>query len=151
MIQRLTSPEPARLARLAAVHEAAFAPDARGWSADEIASLVGNGALFAEAEDRAFALFSQAADEAELLTVAVDPAHQRQGLARALLTAAEADLTTSGAAKIFLEVAADNHAAAALYRRLGYQVAGVRKVYYRRRGAAPVDAAMMAKPLGTAR
>ena len=141
--QRLSSPEPERLNRLSATHHAAFQPASRGWSAEEIARLAQSGALFAEGQDRAFALFSVAADEAELLTIAVHPDHRRKGLARALLGAAKADLRTSGATTVHLEVAADNDAAIALYRKLGFSVSGTRRAYYQRPEGERVDAVMM--------
>ena len=144
MIQRLTSPVPAeRLARLAAAHRAAFAPTSRGWSSGEIADLAKTGALFADGADRGFALFALAADEAEVLTIAVRPDHRRKGLARALFTAARGELARQGAARIFLEVAADNHAAIALYAAVGFDRTGRRPGYYRRPDGARVDALTM--------
>jgi [ribosomal protein S18]-alanine N-acetyltransferase len=147
LIQRLTSFDPDRLGRLAAVHRAAFAPTSRGWSGAEIESLARNGALYADDVDRGFALFSVAMDEAELLTVAVNPDDRRTGLGNALLTTGEADLRLSGITKIYLEVAADNIPAAALYAALGYQTAGIRKGYYSRSDGVRVDAVMMMKGL----
>ena len=147
MIQRLTSIDPDRLGRLAAVHHAAFAPTSRGWSGAEIEGLARTGALYADDVDRGFALFSVVVDEAELLTVAVNPDDRRSGLGRALLAAGEADLRLSGIAKTHLEVAADNIPAAALYAALGYQTAGVRKGYYSQSEGVRVDAVMMVKGL----
>lgn len=143
LIRRLTSPDPTRLDRLAKAHQAAFAPFSRGWSGDEIADLAATGILLADDADRGFALFSVAADEAELLTVAVHPEHRRRGLARDLLTAAQAALAAEKVLKIHLEVAADNAGAIALYKMLGYQVSGRRKLYYRRASGDRVDAIMM--------
>lgn len=147
LIRRLTSPDPARLDRLAEAHQAAFAPTSRGWSGDEIADLAAAGILLADDGDRGFALFSVAVDEAELLTVAVHPEHQRRGLARDLLTAAQAALAAEQVLKIHLEVAADNAGAIALYEALGYRASGRRKQYYRRASGDRVDAIMMAVDL----
>ena len=71
-----------------------------------------------------------AADEAELLTLAVAPACRRSGLGRALLEAAIATLRESGAKQLFLEVDEGNEAALALYRSLGAQPIGRRAGYY---------------------
>lgn len=150
LIRRLTFPTPDRLARLAETHCEAFAPTSRGWSGDEISDLCRAGLLMADDDDRGFALFSRAADEAELLTVAVHPDHRRQGLAKALLTSAEECLLADGARLVHLEVAADNPGAIALYEALGYQVSGRRKGYYRRGADSRVDAVMMVKNLGGA-
>ena len=42
--------------------------------------------------------------------------------------------------RLFLEVAADNEAAVALYKGLGFKIAGARKAYYQRAGGKNVDA-----------
>jgi ribosomal-protein-alanine N-acetyltransferase len=51
------------------------------------------------------------------------------------------------AKRIFLEVAEDNEAALALYRKLGFQEVGRRKRYYARRDGEPADALTMALTL----
>lgn len=130
-------------ARLAALHAAAF-PGDRGWTAGEIESLARAGLLI-EAED-GFALFSRAADEAELLTIAVAPDARRKGRARALLTAGEIRLAGAGAARVFLEVAEDNAAARALYAAAGYREIARRPAYYRR-AEGKVDALLLEKVL----
>ena len=72
----------------------------------------------------------KAADEAELLTLAVAPACRRSGLGRALLAFAANVLRESGAKTLFLEVDEGNEAALALYRSLGAQPVGRRAGYY---------------------
>lgn len=72
-----------------------------------------------------------AAGEAELLRIAVDPAARRQGLARSLLRASEADLRSAGIHRLFLEVRASNLAAQALYEAEGWRRGGLRPRYYR--------------------
>lgn len=120
----------AEASRLAALYAAAFSDDGRGWTSDEIAALVPPG-LALVAED-GFALISVAGDEAELLTLAVAPEARRKGRGRALTEAAMGAARASGAAEMFLEVAADNTAARALYEALGFGQVGARKGYYRR-------------------
>ena len=71
-----------------------------------------------------------AGDEAEILTLAVDPACRRLGLSRALLGAATAALRDGGSKRLFLEVAEGNSAARGLYRSLGAVVVGRRLRYY---------------------
>lgn len=80
--------------------------------------------------------------EAEVRTMAVDPAHQGAGLGRALLRAllAPADEVD---ATVFLEVRTDNAPAMALYEDHGFEVVGVRKGYYQPSGA---DAYTMRRP-----
>jgi ribosomal-protein-alanine N-acetyltransferase len=72
----------------------------------------------------------KAADEAELLTLAVAPACRRSGLGRALIEFAVASLREAGAKQLFLEVDEGNEAALALYRSLGAQAIGRRAGYY---------------------
>ena len=52
--------------------------------------------------------------------VAVDPAHQRQGHARALMAEVERRLTALGCPKLNLMVRRDNSAALGFYQRIGY-------------------------------
>jgi len=71
-----------------------------------------------------------AADEAELLKIAVAPAHRRQGIGRALLADAVTGAIRSGARRLFLEVRERNQAARALYAEAGFNQARRRKGYY---------------------
>lgn len=77
-----------------------------------------------------FALLRIAADEAELLLLAVDPAQRRCGIGGALLRAAVRDCRDRGARKLHLEVRSGNDAVN-LYRRYGFEKTGVRPRYYR--------------------
>ncbi len=72
--------------------------------------------------------------ETHLLNITVAPAFQRQGWGRLLLDAVALLARRQGAAKLWLEVRASNERAQAVYRRVGFEPAGVRKAYY----AAPV-------------
>jgi ribosomal protein S18 acetylase RimI-like enzyme len=71
-----------------------------------------------------------AAGEAELLRVAVDPAHRGGGLGRRLLEACQQELAEEGLVNLFLEVRASNAAAIALYRACGWKACGLRPRYY---------------------
>ncbi len=96
-----------------------------------------------------FALGRVVLDEAELLTIAVDPDQQGQGLGRACLKAFEAEAARRGARDLHLEVAETNAPARALYRAAGWQETGCRKAYYKA-GEARIDAILMTKRLATA-
>ena len=89
-----------------------------------------------------FICLQWAADEAEILTLAVAPSARRQGLARRLITSAADWLAPRGVTQWHLEVAADNQAARALYQRLAFVEIGGRKGYY-----AGVDAVLMRRDL----
>lgn len=98
---------------------------------------------------KAFAIGRVTLDEAELLTLAVDPDYRRTGLGSASLDAFESAARGRSATRAFLEVAATNTAARALYRKAGYTEDGLRKGYYHPKDAAPIDAILMSKPLLT--
>ncbi|KIC16960.1 GNAT family N-acetyltransferase [Leisingera sp. ANG-Vp] len=132
--------------QMAAAHAAAFT-QSRPWNADEFSALLESPLVFAAGDARCFALVRVIADEAELLTVATHPEYQRQGLARACMTGWESEARERGAAEAFLEVAADNAPAQALYSACGFAECGRRAGYYRREGANPMDAVLMRKPL----
>jgi [ribosomal protein S18]-alanine N-acetyltransferase len=79
-----------------------------------------------------YAGLARMGSEAEVHTLAVDPAHQGRGIGRALL---QALLKHAEGATVFLEVRTDNEPAIALYRSEGFAVIGTRRGYYRPSGA----------------
>lgn len=95
-----------------------------------------------------FALSRAAADEAEILTIAVSPDRRRRGLGASLMAAHLPGLAELGVKHLFLEVNADNAAARALYARFGFRQVGMRKAYYRRESSSPADALVMRADLG---
>jgi [ribosomal protein S18]-alanine N-acetyltransferase len=126
------------LALLAGLHAVCFE---ERWDAAALASLLAMpGALAflaaAEAEPLGFVLLRRAAEEAEIISIGVRPEARRSGIGRQLLAAAEAAARDGGAARLFLEVAADNFQALALYSTNGFTEVGKRPNYYRRIGAA---------------
>ena len=70
------------------------------------------------------------AGEAELLRIAVDPAHRGGGLGRRLLEACPRDLAAAGMAHLVLEVRVSNASAMALDRACGWKPCGLRRAYY---------------------
>ncbi|PZQ46974.1 MAG: ribosomal-protein-alanine acetyltransferase [Rhodovulum sulfidophilum] len=133
---------------LAALHARCFEDTPPPWSAADFALLLALPGARLLTGPASFALAQTAGPEAELLTIAVDPAARRQGQGRALLDRLAAALAADGVAEIFLEVAETNAAARALYAAAGYAERGRRRGYYRPRGAAAVDALVLARRLG---
>ena len=135
---------------LADVHAKAF--DA-AWTAPDIARLMmimGGFALIAETDGIVgFILARAIAGEAEILTLAVDPIGRRAGVGRALVEAAAVQARAGGADCLFLEVAADNEPALALYNSAGFEQAGSRRAYYRREGSPAGDALVLRRALNT--
>lgn len=81
-----------------------------------------------------FIICRQSADQAEILTIATHADKRSKGMGALVLNAAIEALQSCGAATLFLEVAEDNMAAQALYRKAGFVQIGRRPSYYRRKG-----------------
>jgi ribosomal-protein-alanine N-acetyltransferase len=130
------------LGALAELHAACFD---EAWDAEALGALLampGAFALIASEGERPGAgpraiglvIARAIAGEAEILALGVRPSARRRGLGRRLLAAGLAEAEARGTGRIFLEVAADNWAAGALYRAAGFAEIGRRDNYYRRPG-----------------
>ncbi len=125
------------------------------WDALDFERLIGAGTSFGHAavdtrdprRTLGFILSRAAADEAEVLTIVVDPSSRRQGLARRLMAANMEALGRVGARSLFLEVGDTNAAARRLYAGLGFAEVGRRQGYYRAPGAAPATALILRRAL----
>lgn len=137
--------EPDDLACLADIHAASFA---RAWSEDEIDRLASaqDGRLFVarmrgsgNAAPLGFVLIRNSGQEAEIITIATDPARRRRGVGSALMGHAIREMQRERAGNLFLEVDAGNSRAIALYRGFGFRQVGTRRGYYpdQRSKAAP--------------
>lgn len=135
----------ADLETLAAIHGASF-PDAP-WDSAQLDGMLAMPGAFALMADKGFALLRVAADEAEVITIAVDPNARGQGLGRRLMVASLAQAARTGATVALLEVAIDNAAARALYQALDFAEVGRRRAYYRRADGGTADALIMSKSL----
>jgi len=116
----------------------------RPWTAQEFAETLHNPLTRSFILGHSFALIRCIADEAEVLTLATHPDHRRKGMAQSLLQVihSQPDLRT-----VFLEVAADNDAAQALYTAHGYTESGKRVGYYRAPNGDRLDALVLQKTL----
>ncbi len=77
-----------------------------------------------------FILFAVVLDEAELLRIGVEPAHQGEGRAGSMLSAVQGTLESDGICSFHLEVRESNHVAQRLYKRCGWEQSGRRRNYY---------------------
>jgi ribosomal-protein-alanine acetyltransferase len=77
-----------------------------------------------------FGILVSAADEAEIMNVAVTPAARRAGVGRCIVTHLVATAAAAGARAVFLEVRQSNAAARALYVTLGFSEVARRRGYY---------------------
>ena len=141
---------PRDAAAIAALHGAAFH---RGWSEDEVEALLTDRAVMAHRVMLSgrlvgFVMSRRAADEAEILSVAVSNACRGRGLARDLLQLHLRRLAGDGVRAVFLEVDETNAPALRLYRRAGFREVGRRPNYYAAAGATPAAALVLRRDLG---
>lgn len=106
------------------------------WSAKEFEGLLASTGiyglgLYLGAALIGLSLIRAIMDEAEILTIGIDPAHRKQGMGEHLLSASEALVGNLGIRRFFLEVSVRNADALRLYEKSGWQNEGLRKAYYR--------------------
>ncbi|MGY4499872.1 ribosomal protein S18 acetylase RimI-like enzyme [Bradyrhizobium sp. GM24.11] len=87
------------------------------------------------------------ADEAEILSVAVDLSYRGRGLSRTLLMTHLGHLAGRGVRTIFLEVEENNLPARRLYDRGGFVVVGRRERYYKQVNGEQLNALLMRRDL----
>jgi len=139
---------------LSEIHSATFR---RGWSEAEFEALLVQPRLHAlvahyrsglgRRTAAGFILYRLAADEAEVLSVAVRPECRRRGIARMLLEEALRHLYREGTRSIHLEVEDANAAAIGLYRRMEFRETGKRAGYYAQGRERPASALVMLRQL----
>ena len=93
-----------------------------------------------------FVLTRHAADEEELLLIAVSPEHRRRGLGECLINQLFVEADKRGVRHIFLEMRRGNPAVH-LYQRLGFEPIGERPEYYRLTNGERVDAITFGRTL----
>jgi len=142
----LSESRPRDAAKIAAVHAASFQ---RGWGEDEIhrllidRSVVGHCGTLGQTMT-GFILSRIAAEEAEILSIAIAPAWRGRGLSRPLLDLNLRRLAGLGVRTVFLEVDEHNGAACRLYKRARFREVGRREGYY----AAGAAALVLRRDLG---
>lgn len=119
-------------ASIAALHAQSFH---RGWSDGEVEALLRDESVLAHRATSSgklagFILSRIAADEAEILSVAVAAAFRGRGTGRALLDLHLRRLAGLGVESVFLEVGERNDAANRLYLNAGFAEVGRRPNYY---------------------
>lgn len=135
--------------QLSQLHRASFH---RGWGADEFEQiLIERNALAHRlrlgGSTIGFIVSRTAADEAEILSVAVASKHRGRGFSRGLLRTHLGHLAGHGLKTVFLEVEENNRPARALYERAGFRVVGRRDRYYKDSGGEQLNAVVMRRDL----
>ena len=144
--------EPATLrdtARLAQLHGASFH---RGWGEGEFDVMLRerNTLVHRLRLGRrviGLAVSRMAADEAEILSIAVDAAYRGKGFSKNLLLTHLGHLAGFGVRRIFLEVEENNVPARRLYEKTGFGVVGRRERYYQQGSGEQLNALLMRRDL----
>jgi ribosomal-protein-alanine N-acetyltransferase len=134
---------------LAQIHAASFH---RGWGEGEFETMLSerNTLVHRLRMGRkiiGFSVSRLAADEAEILSIAVAEGHRGRGLSGNLLLTHLGHLAGRGVQTVFLEVEENNQPARRLYERAGFAVVGRRERYYRQDGGEPLNALLMRRDL----
>ncbi|MGJ8602512.1 MAG: ribosomal protein S18-alanine N-acetyltransferase [Marivita sp.] len=119
----------------------------RPWSAQDIADTLANRHVQFLTHPQGGLIAQLVADECEILAIATNPDAQRQGIASALMQDLIALAETRNAARIFLEVAEQNHPARAFYALHGFAPLGMRRAYYTLRNGTKDDALLLSRPV----
>ena len=140
---------PRDAARLAQLHGASFH---RGWGEGEFEAMLAERNTLVHrlrmgSKIVGFAVSRMAADEAEILSIAVDAGHRGRGLSRNLLLTHLGHLAGRGVRSIFLEVEENNAPARRLYERTGFTVVGRRERYYKQPDGEQWNALLMRRDL----
>jgi ribosomal-protein-alanine N-acetyltransferase len=136
-------------APLAQLHGASFH---RGWGEGEFEAMLSERNTLVQRlrlgrKIIGFAVSRIGADEAEILSIAIDPDHRGRGLSQNLLMTHLAHLAGRGVRTIFLEVEENNQPARKLYERVGFAVVGRRERYYQQAGGEQLNALLMRRDL----
>jgi ribosomal-protein-alanine acetyltransferase len=108
-------------------------PEASIWSSESLLNWASQGICWtAELDGRVAGILIArvAADEFEILNLAVGKAQRRRGVATQLVRAAVESAWIAGAVQSYLEVRASNEGAIALYKQIGFDFSGRRQNYY---------------------
>jgi ribosomal-protein-alanine N-acetyltransferase len=128
---------------LAKIHSASFSFAPRPWTAEEFESLLASPNIKLFEQAGGFAIFRFAGPEAELLTIAVDPAFRRQGIAKKLMLTGHESAKSAGVEEVFLEVSQENPHAKSLYEQIGYKIRAIRENYYIRPNGQKINGLVM--------
>lgn len=94
-----------------------------------------------------FAIMEFSDDRAHLVLLAVRPTHRRRGIGRRLLDWLVVSAQTAGVRSLHLELRANNEAARAFYRAMGFSETILVPGYYRGRESALRMIRMLARPV----
>jgi [ribosomal protein S18]-alanine N-acetyltransferase len=125
----------------------------RGWSEKDIQELLEGSLTWGlkieeNRELLGYIIWREVADEAEILTLIIDPLCQRKGYATQLLETVCNSLIKKKIFKLFIEVAEDNNGAQSFYKAHGSTYLTTRPNYVLREGGRYRSALLFVKTLG---
>ena len=151
---RIRAADPQDADVLSEIHGEAFR---RGWTPAEFEALLAQDGVHALIAVRrpllgrpspvGFVLYRIAADDSEILMIAVTPACRSRGVARKLMEEALRHLYRERVTTLHLEVDAGNEPALGLYKRLDFEQVGTRPGYYGQGKTPPRGALVMRRQL----
>ncbi len=117
---------------LSSLHQKAFD---RGWDEASFASFFEDQTLQMlvcerNGEIAGFILYRLLSEEAEIITLAIDPDHQNRGIGSSLVKKVLEDCLEKKVTHVFLEVAKGNKKAQKIYESHGFEVVSIRPKYY---------------------
>ena len=140
------------IARIAAIHAASFDDAWSGAMVRRILSMPGTFGIVArqirQCSIAGFALGRVAADQCEILSLAVATQHRGVRVGGLLLDGAIHQAAEGGAETLFLEVAEDNNVARTLYHSRDFAPVGRRPNYYARKDGTSAAAVTMSREIG---
>ncbi len=118
------------------------------WSQDQFAALLSSDAvqvlvICVGELPVGFVLWRQAAEEAEILSIAILPTYRNKYFGSRLLAEFYSRLRSDAITEIFLEVRTNNQAAITLYTKNSFKIVGRRKKYYEGPHGIKLDALIM--------
>jgi tRNA threonylcarbamoyladenosine biosynthesis protein TsaB len=137
-------------ASISALHVQCFAEPWTERSIAELLSMPGVLVLVARSahgDQLGFLIARSAADEGEILSIAVLPLYRHRHIGEELVEEAVRRLAARGVRHLHIEVAESNSAAVALYAKLGFERSGRRRAYYPRPDGRREDALAMVRAL----
>jgi ribosomal-protein-alanine N-acetyltransferase len=143
---------PSHAGKVSMLHATSFS---HGWDQPEVARMLSDPSILSDGVfsgtsrlPSGFVMSRLAADEAEILTICIDPDQRGRGLGHLLLERHLANLVRRSVATLFLEVEDSNAPALALYRAFGFNKVGERPGYYPKPDGSRALALILRRDLG---
>ena len=129
--------------KIAALHSSCFNDSQYKLSQQSIFSFLKSNKVHIFYDQLSLAILQVSQLEADLITLVVDPFHQKRGIGSSLLELLILYLKSLKVEKLFLEVATINEPAIKIYTKIGFRPCGQRRNYYSLGHGNQIDASLM--------